>query len=331
MITALAELVQTNKNPLIVTHKSPDGDAIGSSVAWCFFLKNCGANPTVLLPDLPPEFLLPFLDGITYLVYEQLDGGLNVNEHDILYCLDFNGTSRVGAKTEVIIEQFQGKKVMIDHHPHPTDFADVQISRPQVCSTAEMVFQLIEEMNMLHHLDLAVAKGIYLGIMTDTGSFRFPSVTADTHRCLSYLLGLGLEHFKIHEAIYDVNTMDRLKLRGYAIAEKAVMVPDSPLAWLALTKEELKRFNYKKGDTEGLVNVLLSIEGIDIGVFFMEIDDEVKLSFRSKGKYFVNQFANKYFNGGGHQYAAGGKSDLSLEETLAKFQSLLPELINQDN
>jgi phosphoesterase RecJ-like protein len=162
--------------------------------------------------------------------------------------------------------------------------------------------------------------------MTDTGSFRFPSVSAYTHRMTAHLLALGLEQHLIHEAVYDVNSVTRLQLRGFAIAEKLKLYPMQRLGIMSLNKEELKRFDYQKGDTEGLVNVILSIEGYDAGVFLMETEEGVKLSFRSKGGRFVNEFAQTHFNGGGHQYAAGGFENGSLNETLAKLESLIDQL-----
>jgi bifunctional oligoribonuclease and PAP phosphatase NrnA len=327
-ITSLKNLIQQTKKPLITTHKSPDGDAIGSSVAWFKYLQKIGQSPLLILPDSPPAFLLPFLQGVEFLVYETNETAiLNlIHEYDALYCLDFNHPSRVGKEMEMIFNQIEAPKVMLDHHQDPSDFCDFTISEPTFCSTAQLVFEVIENLGDLDIMDVEIGRGIYLGIVTDTGSFRFPSVDANTHRIAGYLINLGLKHFEIHEAVYDVNTVGRLQLRGYAIAEKMVFHPTLPIGWISLTREELERFNYEKGDTEGLVNVLLSIEGIQVGIFLSEQKDGVKMSFRSKGAYFVNQFASKHFNGGGHQYAAGGKSEDSLDVTLARLVSLLEEL-----
>jgi phosphoesterase RecJ-like protein len=182
-------------------------------------------------------------------------------------------------------------------------------------------------MERIDKLNIPAGNGIYLGILTDTGSFRFPSVDHSTHLALAKLLEIGVEHYKIHEAIYDVNTMDRLRLRGFAIADKLEIIPNLPIGFISLTLEELNRFNYQKGDTEGLVNVILSIEGMSIAALFMEHKDGIKISFRSKGNYFVNEFAAKHFEGGGHKYAAGGFSSETLNVTLSRFKSLVEELI----
>jgi phosphoesterase RecJ-like protein len=215
---------------------------------------------------------------------------------------------------------------MFDHHPNPADFVQIPVSIPTSCSTTEVIYRVLEDLGQRDQIDLHVAKGLYLGLLTDTGSFRFPSVSAQTHRMAAHLLDFGLEHHLIHEAVYDVNSVTRLQLRGYAIAEKLQLFPNYRIGIMSLSKDDLKRFDYQKGDTEGLVNVILSIEGYDLGVFLMETEDGVKLSFRSKGQRFVNTFAQTHFNGGGHQYAAGGFLAADLKTTLAKLESLLVEM-----
>ena len=329
MINQLRALLEQNTNFLITTHKSPDGDAIGSSVAWYEFLKAIGKKPFLLIPDEPTASLLPFLANVDYRIFDQEkeQAIAALNQYEVLFCLDYNGTGRVGKNMEVIFDIFEGPKVMIDHHPNPDHFCELMISRPEVCSTAQLVYACIDELGLMEHLNIACGIGIYLGILTDTGSFRFPSVDKQTHLTLAHLIEIGVEHYKIHEAIYDVNTMDRLRLRGYAIAEKLEIIPGLPIGFISLTKEELERFNYQKGDTEGLVNTILSIEGISIAAFFKEDKDNIKISFRSKGDYFVNEFLNRHFEGGGHKYAAGGVSYESLDVTLSRFKSLVEELI----
>lgn len=325
MTDALRLHIDQSQKALITTHKSPDGDAIGSVVSWYFFLKNIGKEAHVIIPDRPADFLLPFLKDVDYSIFD-LGFHHNVADFDTIYCLDYNSAGRVGKDMESFVLDFPATKVMIDHHPHPQDFCQITISRPDVCSTAQLIFECIEEMGYIHHLDVAVGNGIYLGMLTDTGSFRFPSVKAKTHEVLAYLLKIGVNHVNIHEAIYDVNTVSRLQLRGYAIAEKLELFPGLPIGLISLTLEELHRFHYQKGDTEGLVNVILSIEGISIAAFFVEHEDGIKISFRSKGKYFVNEFSAKHFMGGGHQYAAGGFSNETLSVTIDRFRSLVEEL-----
>lgn len=327
MIDSLKKAILECRNPIITTHKGPDGDAIGSSIAWYHFLRKLDKKPIILLPDAPSAFLIPFLKDVEFYVYdsevESKVKGLNSN---LLFCLDYNAANRVGSNMELFVRSFSNQKVMIDHHPNPESFCDLTISRTNICSTAQLIYEVIQEMDLVKLLDVEIGKGIYLGIMTDTGSFRFPSVDKNTHLILAKLLEIGVKHHEIHEAIYDVNTIDRLQLRGYAIAEKLELHPDFPLGIISLSKEELDRFHFQKGDTEGLVNVILSIEGISVAAFFKEENEGVKISFRSKGNYYVNEFASKYFSGGGHKYAAGGQTSSDLNVTMNQFRSLVGEL-----
>ena len=247
-------------------------------------------------------------------------------EADLLFCLDYNAPGRVGELMADFVSAFEATKVMLDHHPCPAAFCDIVVSRPKLCSTTQVIYECLEEMDWLHYVNLPMAQGIYLGLMTDTGSFRFPSVDAKTHHIAAHLLSLGLEQYKIHEAVYDVNTVSRLQLRGFAIAEKLQLFEAQGIGIITLSKEELERFNYQKGDTEGLVNVILSIENMQVAVFMMETTEGVKFSFRSKGERFVNVFAQQYFGGGGHQYAAGGFWPADLQTALDRLMLHLKEL-----
>ena len=329
MIQKLKTALNQSNKFLITTHKSPDGDAIGSSVAWFHFLKAQGKEALIVLPDEPADFLLPFLKNVDFLIYEKDQAKVDVvlADFDLVFCLDYNAPSRVGKQMEALLEKVKCKKVMIDHHQNPAEFCEIVISRPEICSTAQLIYECIEELGAKDFLNKSCCEAIYLGILTDTGSFRYPSVTAKTHLILANLLEMGVVHFKIHEEIFDVNTLDKIQLRAYAIANKFEKIPGLPIGLISLSSDELQRFNYQKGDTEGLVNVILSIEGISIALFLMEAQDGIKMSFRSKGTYFVNDFAEKNFSGGGHKYAAGGFSLDTLNVTISRFKSLLDELI----
>jgi phosphoesterase RecJ-like protein len=249
-----------------------------------------------------------------------------IEESTVLICLDFNAPSRVG-DMQLLIEEFSGVKIMIDHHPEPEAFADLMISDVTNSSTCQLIYECIELMDLTHAIDQHVARALYLGIMIDTGSFRFPSVNAKTHHILAELISTGIAHWQIHQDVYDNNRIDQLQLRGYAISEKLVLLNKEknpiPAGYISLTKEELSRFNYKTGDTEGLVNVILSLEGIKVGVLIQEKSDGIKMSFRSKDGVFVNELAKQHFNGGGHKYAAGGISFDSMEVTLSRLLSLI--------
>ena len=318
----LSETLKSQHNWLITTHKGPDGDAVGSVVAWAAYAQVCAKKYLILFPDQPAAYLCPFLEGYNWEVF---DADKNY-DFDVLFALDYNAPSRVGQDMSSFVANYPAVKVMMDHHPGPEDFCDIMISNPRACATTEVIYQTLAQLEQIDQVNIAMAQGLYLGLMTDTGSFRFPSVSAATHSMVAHLHELGLEHHLIHEAVYDVNSVTRLQLRGYAIAEKLQLYPQYRLGIMSLNKEELKRFSYQKGDTEGLVNVILSIEGFDLGIFLLETDEGVKLSFRSKGERYVNLFAQTHFSGGGHQYAAGGFSEGNLAQTLGKLESLLSQL-----
>lgn len=318
----LSQTLKSQNNWLITTHKGPDGDAVGSVVAWAAYAKRCNKNYLILFADQPAAYLCPFLEDYNWEVYN----AATTYDFDLLFALDYNAPGRVGPEMSDFIAAYPSKKVMMDHHPEPEHFCQIMVSNTKACATTEVIYQTLEALGQLDQIDLAVAKGLYLGLVTDTGSFRFSSVSANTHRMVGHLLDLGLEHHLIHEAIYDVNSVTRLQLRGYAIAEKLVLYPQHRIGIMSLSNEDLKRFAYQKGDTEGLVNVILSLEGYDVGIFLMETQEGVKLSFRSKAARYVNTFAQTHFNGGGHQYAAGGFCEANLKDTRVKLESLISQL-----
>jgi len=326
MIETFKSFLKDADKILITTHKSPDGDAIGSAVACYEFLKSIDKSPFILLPDPPASNLMSFLDDVAYTYFIDFDQSLS--DFELVFCLDYNHEYRVGEEMAKIFAEIECKKIMIDHHPQPSQFCDLTISRPEVCSTAQLFFEVLEEAGMESKLNLKASQAIYLGIMTDTGSFRFPSVTAKTHDVLHKVILNGVIPFKIHEMVFDQNTSEQLKLRGFAISDKMELIKGSPIGMISLSMEELNRFNYKKGDTEGLVNVILSIKGMSVAIFMMENDQgNVKMSFRSKGEYIVNEFAKKYFNGGGHKYAAGGFSEMGLNETRSMILQHYKEIL----
>ena len=326
---AIYQSIQTAQRIVIVSHKSPDGDSIGSSLAFFHLLKKWGKNVTVVHPD-PAADYLQWVEGQDQIITFEKNENQAIQllqEADVICCLDFNEPSRVGKDMQPYLEQVTATKIMIDHHLFPSDFCQFRISISTACSTAQLVYEWLEEINQLESLDATIGTCIYLGLLTDTGSFRFPSVNAHTHHILAHLLEVGVVHYEIHERIYDTNTIDRIRLRGYALSEKLVCLEGLPIAYISLSAEELERFNYKKGDTEGLVNQVLGIQGIQMAVLFVEKDGVVKISFRSKGIYTVNELAAKYFEGGGHGYASGGVSTASLEETTLKFVTIVNEFI----
>jgi phosphoesterase RecJ-like protein len=321
------EAIEKANSIVITSHRSPDGDSMGSSAAVYHLLKNLGKHPTICHPDPSPSFISWVREDLNWFDFESDPEGVKTKmaEADLIFCLDYNGADRLGHGMEDLLRESQAFKIMIDHHPHPEDFVNIAVSRTSECSTCQIVFQLIEEGGKLAHVDTKVAQAIYLGIITDTGSFRFSSVNAQTHEIASFLLTKDINHSLIHERTFDDVRMERLMLHGYAMSSKLEVINHYHIAFIALSEEELKRFNYKKGDTDGLVNIALSISGVKVAVFFAEKDGQIKISFRSKGDISVNDIARIEFNGGGHRNAAGGASQDSLKQTIERFKSLIPK------
>lgn len=314
---------------VITAHKSPDGDSIGSSLALYHVLKDQGKQVSVVHPDPAPEFLnwVPGKENLIDMESNANLGASLIQNADLIFCLDYNEPSRVGEGIQSLLVDSKAVKIMIDHHLNPADFCTFTYSFTSACSTCELIYQWLKALNKTDKISVDSGTCLYLGIMTDTGSFRFPSVSPFTHEIAADLIHKGVKHFLIHEQVYDTNTIDRIKLRGYALSEKLVCLPDLPIAFVALSNDELNRFNYQKGDTEGLVNQVLGVQGIKMAVLFMEKDGKIKISFRAKGEYTVNAMAAKYFSGGGHAYASGGISDESLDATVEKFVTIVKEFV----
>lgn len=323
----IVEEIKASNHIVITAHKSPDGDSVGSSLGLLHFIEKLGKTAVVCHPDPAPDFLawLENIDQILTITQHQDLIKDHFEKADLVFCLDYNGTDRVGPEMQAMLEQASCKKIMIDHHLNPQDFATITVSETAVCSTSQLIVELIVQSENTHLLNGAIGTPLYLGILTDTGSFRFPSVQPRTHQLLAMLLEAGVKHHVIHENLNDNNTLGRLKIQGYALSEKLEVIEEYQVAIISLTNEELVKYNYQKGDTDALVNLALSIKGMKAAMFFSERDGMIKISFRSKGKENpVNTLASEHFSGGGHANAAGGMSELSMEATLEKVKSLLP-------
>jgi phosphoesterase RecJ-like protein len=322
---AAQSLINVSQKIVITNHISPDADAMGAALGLQLLLKQLGKMSTVIVPSIYADTLnfLPANDAV--IVYENTESiNQQIESADLIFHLDYNAYSRSGDMQEVL-RASKAKRILIDHHQQPEDWMDVCYSDTAMSSTCEMIYHFSKAMNWKAELKREVATCLYAGIMTDTGNFRFSSTSPTTHRVVADLLEAGAQPQEIAGAIYDSNSMDRLKLLGQALDnmevyenEKAVLIP--------LSSAELKNNNFKKGDTEGFVNYGLSLSGIVLSIFMTEQEDKVKMSFRSKGDFDVNQLARKYFEGGGHKNAAGGVSYDGLEKTLQKLRSLLPEV-----
>lgn len=319
------ELIRKASSIVITTHKSPDGDAIGSSMALFHALQRMELTVHLVVPDAVPDFLQFFAGFDAVVVYDQNpDFASNLIQNaGLIFCLDYNQLYRTGDAMAATLSNAPAPKILIDHHEQPGDFPIVTYSDTASCSTAQMVYRFLVSLGWKDLLNGTVAEGIYCGIMTDSGSFRFPSVTEETHQIVGYLIAGGLDHARIHRAVYDTNLLDRVRLVGYALSEKLVVLPEYHTAYISLTAEELKRFNYRTGDTEGLVNQALSIRGVQLAAFFREGNNEIKISFRSKGSIDVNTFARNEWNGGGHKNAAGGNAQIPMDEAIERFRNQL--------
>jgi phosphoesterase RecJ-like protein len=319
--------IQAASHIVITAHKSADGDSIGSSLGLLYFIEKLGKKAIVCHPDKAPGFL-EWLDTSTILLMEENpeEMGVEIKKADLIFCLDYNATNRVGPNMQILLEAATCKKVMIDHHLNPEDFPTITVSETTASSTSELIVELIDQSGHLDLLDEKIGTPLYLGVLTDTGSFRFNSVKPRTHEVLAKILASGVQHHLIHEKLSDNNTESRLRLQGYAMSEKLEILYDYNVAIISLSKEELAKYNYKKGDTDSLANVLLSIKGMKAAIVFTERDGIMKISFRSKGaENPVNELAKEHFNGGGHANASGGMSDLTVAKTLEKLKELIPQ------
>lgn len=325
-VSALKELLKEPKEVMITTHHKPDADALGSSLGLAGYLKKKGHRVTVVTPSDYPSFLNWMSGNDDVIIYSEKNDQLVqriITESQVIFCLDFSNLSRINEMGEYI-RAAKGSKVLVDHHLQPEPFADIQFSNTNAAATAEIVYDLIKDMGDGDMIDTSIGECLYAGIMTDTGSFRHPSTSPNVHLIIADLLTVGVKTSNIHRLIYDSSTELRLRFLGYALKEKLVVLREYNTAYFAITSEELKAYDSKTGDTEGLVNYALSIEGIIFAALIIDRSQAVKMSFRSVGDFSANEFARDHFNGGGHKNAAGGMSLEGLEATVAKFESLLP-------
>ena len=317
--------LQPGRKIVITSHFNPDGDAIGSALALYKYLTKIGLEASVIVPNDYPEFLkwLPENDKVRIFEHNSRENSKLVLDADLLFSLDYNDPSRVG-NMEKVLKDTKAKKVLIDHHLQPNSgFYDMVISTVNTSSTAELVFDFIKD-NFKQGIDRDIAVCLYTGILTDTGSFSYSCSHAHTFSVVAELFKYGINGEEIHRKIYSTNSEKRLRLLGYCLREKLVVINDYVTAYITLTKKELQEFEYKTGDTEGVVNYALSIKGIRFAAMFIEKDNKIRISFRSTGDFSVNEFARKHFEGGGHKNAAGGDSYDNMDKSVRKFLDLLP-------
>lgn len=325
-ISAAWKALLADPGPVVVTtHYKPDGDALGSILGWGNYLRKKGFEVALIAPSDWPDFLnfLPGSDQILNYETAKRTAWKLIRSAKVIFCLDFNDLDRIHAMREDL-EKSDAQLVMIDHHLDPKPFAKLMLSDTTAAATCELVARLIHEMGDWSLMDLDMAANLYTGIMTDTGSFRFASTTSRLHRLVADLMDLGLQPTPLHEAINDQYTETKLRFLGHCYSHCLRHLPEQKIAYFILSAKDLKEFNTTTGDTETLVNTALSLRGVRFAVLLTEREDRIKMSFRSKGNIPANEFASRFFDGGGHFNAAGGHSKLSLAETEASLLQHLP-------
>lgn len=326
-IHAFKQFFEQSRKVVIVTHFKPDADALGSSLGLAGFLKKKGHTVNVITPSDYPDFLnwMPGNNEVLIFHKDKPKAAEDlINASDAIFCLDFSSLKRINEIGDMVARS-SAKKVLIDHHLEPENFAEFVQWDDKAASTAELVYRLIKELGEEKLVDANIANCLYAGLMTDTGGFRHPNTTIDVFRVAAALVEHGADPAKVSKLVYDTNTLERLRLMGFVLSERLQVLPQYRTAYITLSAEDLKKFASQTGDTEGLVNYGLSIRGIRLSVLISDRKENIKLSFRSLGDFSVNEFSRKHFEGGGHKNAAGGQTNLTLEETKKKFLELLPQ------
>jgi len=322
----LSNLFSSSTNILLISHINPDGDAIGSQIALYQFLTAKGKNVSMMTPNYLQEFLkwMEGSDKIYIFIRDRKKCRELIRSSDLIVMLDFNQPNRLG-EAEELVTGSNARKIIIDHHLDPADFADLTISESSMCSTSELIHELICELNGEIFINKPYAEALYTGIITDTGNFEHGSYTSRTLRIVADLLETGIHKENILNLIYNNFSAERLRLQGYALNKRMVVLPELKSAYIFLTKDDLKEYKHVKGDTEGFVNMPLSIKGVCFSTLFIEKEGFIKLSFRSKGNFPSNEIAARYFSGGGHMNASGGEYYETLENTIEYFLKILKD------
>jgi phosphoesterase RecJ-like protein len=320
----LSKHFSSSENILLICHINPDGDAIGSMLALHDYISSIGKNVRMLSPNNLQEFLcwMQGVELINIFIKDRKKGKQIISESDLIIMLDFNHPNRLG-ESEKYVTKSSAKKIIIDHHLNSYGFADIEISEPSYCSTAELIYELVNGLYGKSYLNEAYAEAIYVGIITDTGNFEYGTYTGNTLRIVADLLDSGLQRDRIINLVYNTFSAERLRLQGFTLDQRMVILPEYNTAYIYLSKEDLEKYKYLKGDTDGFVNIPLAINGINFSTLFIEKNEYIKLSFRSKGSFDVNDFAEKYFSGGGHKNASGGEYNDSMINTIKYFIELV--------
>ena len=326
LITRVKKAIDNVDKIVIVAHVGPDGDAIGSSLALWHYLMTIDKEPLIIVPNPFPAFLawMPGAECILDYDHSKEKADDLIASTELIFTLDFNTASRMGDMADAVLNA-KADKILVDHHLHPDTYAKVKISYPEISSTSEIIFRLICRMGDFTMINLACAECIYTGMMTDTGSFTYNSNNHEIYSIIAELVKIGIDKDDIYKKVFNTYSVDRIRLMGYCLFHKMKVYPEYRTALITLTLKELSQFNYINGDSEGFVNIPLSIAGIDFSVFMREDTDKIKISFRSQGTFPSNKVAADLFNGGGHLNASGGESSTSLVEAVKKFENALPD------
>ncbi len=322
-IVSLRELLARPRlRIVIVSHTNPDGDAVGSSLAWAEVLRSLGHEVLCVVPNKYPYFL-DWMPGIDEVVIFKTDAEGRarqaVEQADVIFCLDFNAISRLEILSETIAANTAARRVLIDHHLQPDEGFDIAFSHPESSSTCYLVYRLVEALYGREAITRRMAELLYVGMMTDTGNFAFSHLTPDLFRAVADLVEKGISIPEIHNNVYNAYTEGRARLFGYAINRKMELIEDGTVAYMSLKENEMRRFQFQQGDSEGFVNYALTIRKVKMSAMFLAHRKFIRISLRSRGDVDVNLFARRYFNGGGHKNAAGGKSYLTMEETIDHY------------
>ena len=327
-IDALRAMLENPRRVVILSHTNPDGDAIGSSLAWAEVLKRHGHEVTCIIPNKYPYYL-DFMPGIeSVVIYKGDNDGIAmkaIKDADIIFCLDFHTMTRLDGLGDIIDSNQHAKRVLIDHHLDPSEDFDLMLSYPKASSTCYLVALIVEHMYDTASISATMAENLFVGMMTDTGNFAFSSVTPDLFRMVSVLAATGIDIPNIHNNVYNSFTESRARLFGYVINRKMRIFHNGTVAHMSLTEEEMRRFWFQQGDSEGFVNYPLTIKKMKMSAMFTQHTDFIRVSLRSRGNIDVNLFAQRYFNGGGHKNAAGGKSFMTMEETIKHYEKCVKE------
>ena len=326
-IERLRAMINGVQRIAITCHKSPDGDALGSTLALCHVLRRLGKDAVVVTPDMAPRSLefIPGVHDIVVFTKHELRARHVLQEAQLICCLDFNAMKRIDRLAE-IIEPLKTPRVLIDHHLGPEDVFDLAISFPEASSTCELVFRVLMQLGLLKFMDRYTASCLYVGLLTDTGGFAYSCENPEFYEIVASVMRRRFDRITLYNKAMNTFSADSLRLQGYAINEKMELYPECGVALITLDKEELERFNYNRGDTETLVNKPLAIPGIYWSVFMREDADKIKLSCRSQGDFSVSDICEHYFNGGGHKNAAGGEFDGSIDAAVKVFHQVLADL-----